>query len=45
MKGFIIGFSLSILQALYYDHKRYKRQVEFNNKLIIYLKDKEKNLE
>jgi len=45
MKGFIIGFGLSLFQCVYYDYKRSIRQKEFNKKIIIYLKDKEKNLD
>ena len=44
MKGFMIGFSLSFVQALYCDYKRSIRQELFNKKMILYLKEKEKNL-
>jgi hypothetical protein len=40
MKGFYIGFSLCILQTLYYDHKRTQKQKEFNKKMNDYLKKK-----
>jgi hypothetical protein len=44
MKGIMIGFGLSLIQNIYYDHVRRKRQEIFNNKMILYLKEKEKNL-
>lgn len=44
MKGFIIGFSISLFQALYCDYRRSIRQEIFNKKMILYLKEKEKNL-
>jgi hypothetical protein len=44
MKGFIIGFSLSLFQALYCDYIRSINNEKFNKKMILYLKEKEKNL-
>jgi hypothetical protein len=44
MKGFYIGFSISIIQCVYYEYQRNKRQQIFNKKLNLYLKDKEKKI-
>jgi hypothetical protein len=41
MHGFYFGFSLCILQTLYYDCKRTQKQNDFNKKMIEYLKKKE----
>jgi cell division protein FtsB len=44
MRGFYFGFSLCILQTIYYDYKRNLKQKKFDNKMIEYLKNKEKNI-
>jgi len=44
MKGLMIGFSLSLIQNIYYDYKRSINQEKNNKKIITYLKEKEKNL-
>ena len=44
MRGFYFGFSLCILQTIYYDYKRNLKQKEFNIKMIKYLKNKENNI-
>ena len=44
MRGFYFGFSLCLLQTLYYDHKRNLKQKEFDKKMIEYLKKIEKNI-
>ena len=41
MCGFYFGFSLCLLQTLYYDYKRTIKQDEFNKKMKKYLKKKE----
>ena len=44
MRGFYFGFSLCILQTIYYDYKRNLKQKEFDKKMIKYLKNKENNI-
>ena len=42
MRGFYFGFSLSLLQTLYYDYKRNLKQKEFDKKMLNKLKKIEK---
>ena len=44
MKSFYFGFSLCLLQTLYYDYKRNLKQKEFYKKMLNKLKKIEKNI-
>ena len=44
MKGFMIGFGVSLINIIYCDYRRSIDQDKFNKKMILYLKEKEKNL-